>query len=141
MLLKTIDARRGKGDFSLSPLVTIKVKVIPPIIVLLGDERGVDEAYGIGSWRVVAHDRVCGDDVGTTTEIATFGESTHALTEKIDRVIDSYNTTALEREFTDLASLYSDSHTKDLTREALLEIRKPITPKQKKNFSIEPIKL
>ena len=74
--------------------------------------------------------------VGTTTEIATFGESTHALTGKIDRVIDSYNTTALEREFTDLASLYSDSHTKDLTREALLEIRKPITPKQKKNFAL-----
>ena len=71
-----------------------------------------------------------------TTQIAAFGNSTKAITEKIDTVMEEYNNTALERQFTDYAATYKEGHARYFSSDKLAEIEKPITPKQKKNFAI-----
>lgn len=71
-----------------------------------------------------------------TTEIAAFGDSASAVTEKIDAVIAEYNQAALDREFTSYAATYDAKHASFLTREELANITKPISSNQQKGFAI-----
>ncbi len=71
-----------------------------------------------------------------TTQIAAFGNSSSAITEKVDAVMVEYNNAALERMFTDYAATYNSNHASLLTSDELAKIEKPITPGQKKTFAI-----
>lgn len=71
-----------------------------------------------------------------TTQIAAFGNSTSAISGKVDAVMDEYNDAALQRKFTDYAATYNQSHASKLTSDELAKINKPITPEQKKTFAI-----
>ncbi|MEJ1355965.1 MAG: hypothetical protein RPU91_13930 [Candidatus Sedimenticola sp. (ex Thyasira tokunagai)] len=71
-----------------------------------------------------------------TTQISAFANSTKAITENVDAVIDEYNNTALDREFTSFAATYKGSHANQLTATELAKIAKPITSEQKKKFAI-----
>ncbi len=70
------------------------------------------------------------------THISAFGNSTHAITEKVDAVIDEYNDATLERKFTDYAATYNGSKANLLTTDELRGIETPITPEQKKKFAL-----
>ena len=71
-----------------------------------------------------------------TTQISAFGNSTSAITEKIDSVINEYNSAALDRKVTDYAATYYGDRAGLLTSDELRKIEKPINPEQKKNFAI-----
>ena len=71
-----------------------------------------------------------------TTQIAAFANSTKAITENIDAVIDEYNNTVLDRKFTSSAATFKGSHANQLTATELAKITKPITVEQKKKFAI-----
>lgn len=71
-----------------------------------------------------------------TTQISAFGNSTSAVTEKVDSVINEYNSAALDRKVTDFAATYNGERAILLTSDELRKIEKPITSEQKKNFAI-----
>ena len=71
-----------------------------------------------------------------TTQISEFGDSTKAITERIDTVIEEYNNTALDRQFTSYASTYKLGKAREFSSDELAKIEKPISVKQKKNLAI-----
>lgn len=79
---------------------------------------------------------ITGCAVTPTTQIQAFGDSTKAITDKVDSVIDEYNQSALTRSFTDYAATYSGSHANDLTSKLLEDIQQPIDNKAKKGLAI-----
>ncbi len=79
---------------------------------------------------------VSGCGTNPTTQIAAFGNSTNAITGKVDAVMDEYNDAALHRKFTGYAAAYDEKHASKFTSEELAKINKPITPEQKKTFAI-----
>lgn len=70
------------------------------------------------------------------TQISTFADSTKALSEKINSVIDEYNDESLNRQYTNYASTFTGKHASLLTSKKLLEITRPMTAEQKKSFAI-----
>ena len=71
-----------------------------------------------------------------STQVSTFGETTSAITEKVDGVMDEYNKAALRRTFTDYAATFNSPGAPQLTSTELAKISKPITPEQKKSFAL-----
>ena len=71
-----------------------------------------------------------------TTQITAFANSTKAITENVDAVIDEYNNTALDRDFTSYAATFKGSHANKLNATELAKITKPISTEQKKKFAI-----
>ncbi len=74
--------------------------------------------------------------VTLNNQVAAFGDSVLAVTEKVDGVMGEYNNASLERQFTEYASLYNGPNAKALSSEKLLEISQPITPEVKKKLAI-----
>lgn len=79
---------------------------------------------------------VAGCGTTPTTQIAAFGSTASAISEKVDAVMGEYNNAALQRKFTDFASSYNGDHAVLLTTIELAKIDKPMTPAQKKTFAI-----
>lgn len=77
-----------------------------------------------------------GCSTAPASQVGAFGQTTSALTEKIARVMDEYNSVAMERMYTDYAATYNHSRANKLTSHVLAELQSPITVEHKKNFAI-----
>lgn len=85
---------------------------------------------------LLAATMVCGCATVSMTQIQAFGDSAQALIGNVDKVLEQYNETALERSFTNYAATYNGKHAKLLTRAELEKIRIPIDGKRKKDLAI-----
>ena len=72
----------------------------------------------------------------STSQISAFGNSTKALTEKVDAVFDEYNDASLSQQFTSAATIYNGSYAKGFNTSILAGIYKPFTPDVKKKSAI-----
>jgi hypothetical protein len=71
-----------------------------------------------------------------TTQIKAFGDSTKAITDKVEGVLTEYNDSAVTRSMTDYASTYTGSYANLLTSDLLSAIQPPIDPKAKHGFAL-----
>ena len=71
-----------------------------------------------------------------STQIQAFGDSTKAITDKVDAVIGEYNQSALTGRFTNFAATYTGAHANELTIDLLGGIQQPIDEKSKKGLAI-----
>ncbi|CAH1202631.1 conserved hypothetical protein [Candidatus Nitrotoga sp. BS] len=79
---------------------------------------------------------VSGCTTTPTTQISAFGDSTNAIIGKVDSVLDEYNNTTLDRQFTSYAATYSGDNANKLTSDILKIIDTPIKPEQRKNLAM-----
>jgi len=70
------------------------------------------------------------------TQIQAFGDSTKAITDKVDAVIGEYNQSALARIHTDLAATYNKQFANGLTSKTLEDVAQPIDDKTKRGFAM-----
>ncbi|EPJ43581.1 MAG: hypothetical protein OFPII_40730 [Osedax symbiont Rs1] len=71
-----------------------------------------------------------------TTQISAFGDSTKAISEKVDAVLNEYNQEYLTREFTSYAATYTGKNVKHLTIAELSKIVVPISAMKNRGFAI-----
>ena len=79
---------------------------------------------------------LCACTVTPTTQIKAFGDSTKAITDKVDAVITEYNQAALTRSFTDFAATYNGQFANRLTSEGLGELGQPLDERTKQGIAI-----
>lgn len=79
---------------------------------------------------------VTGCSTTPSTQIQAFADSTKAITDKVDSVINEYNQSVLNRSFTDYAATYNGSDSNKLTSSLLEEIQQPIDDKAKKGLAV-----
>lgn len=71
-----------------------------------------------------------------TTQITAFADSTKAITEKVNGVVDEYNQAVLMRNFTDYAATYTGAHSNQLTSDLLGQIQLPINEKTRQGLAL-----
>jgi len=69
-------------------------------------------------------------------QIAAFGQTTNAVTDHVDAVLNEFNEATIERGFTDLAANYTGDFAQRFDQQLLKDINKPITAKQQKQLAI-----